>query len=117
MLENAMKYYAIRIGRKTGIFTSWDEAKEYVLGYKGAIYKSFTNKRAARSFLRASIDPPNLPRQYRVVSPKRKRTEIARYWEYAARREYMNKDRDRYKYSIQDRTFDYYLDRGKRRCR
>ena len=36
-----MKYYAIKEGKKKGIFTSWDECKEYVSGFKGAVYKSF----------------------------------------------------------------------------
>ena len=36
-----MKFYAVKQGRKTGIFTSWDEAKAQVDGYSGAVYKSF----------------------------------------------------------------------------
>lgn len=35
------KFYAVRKGKKTGIFSTWDECKEQVTGYKGAIYKSF----------------------------------------------------------------------------
>ena len=46
-----MKYYAVRIGRKPGIYTTWAEAESQVKGYKGAIYKSFTNTNAANQFL------------------------------------------------------------------
>lgn len=46
-----MKYYAVRTGRKTGIFTSWDECKKQVSGYSGAEYKSFATKKEAEAFL------------------------------------------------------------------
>lgn len=47
----ASKWYAIRKGKKTGIFTSWDECKQNVTGYSGAVYKSFTSKAAAEEYL------------------------------------------------------------------
>lgn len=46
-----MKYYAIKEGLKTGIFSSWDECKEYVSGYKGALYKSFSSLEDAKNYL------------------------------------------------------------------
>lgn len=46
-----MKYYAIKEGKKKGIFTSWDECKEYVSGFKGAVYKSFSSFDDAKNFL------------------------------------------------------------------
>jgi ribonuclease HI len=46
-----MKYYAVRKGRKPGIYTSWDECKALVTGFKGAEYKSFTDKSAAESYM------------------------------------------------------------------
>lgn len=46
-----MKYYAIKKGRQTGLFTSWDEAKSLVIGFKGAIYKSFTSQSEALAYL------------------------------------------------------------------
>lgn len=45
------KLYAIANGRKTGIFASWNDAKKYVDGYSGALYKSFKQKDAAIKFL------------------------------------------------------------------
>lgn len=38
------KYYAVRRGRTTGIFESWDECKEQVDGYPGAEFRGFTNR-------------------------------------------------------------------------
>lgn len=46
-----MKFYAVKQGRKTGIFTSWDEAKAQVDGYSGAVYKSFKLREQAEEFL------------------------------------------------------------------
>lgn len=46
-----MKYYAVKNGRKVGIFETWDECKAQVDGYSGAEYKSFTKKEDALSFL------------------------------------------------------------------
>ncbi len=45
------KYYAVREGRKTGIFTSWNECKALVMGFKGAIYKSFESLEEAEDFM------------------------------------------------------------------
>lgn len=47
----ATKYYAVRAGRKTGIFLNWDECKKQVAGFSGASYKSFTTKEEAQAFL------------------------------------------------------------------
>ncbi|MCT3116730.1 MAG: ribonuclease H family protein [Lactococcus lactis] len=45
------KYYAVREGVKTGIFTSWNEAKKYVTGYSNAKYKSFSSIEDAKEFM------------------------------------------------------------------
>ena len=49
-----MKYYAVKKGRKTGIFTTWDDCKAQVNGYKGAVYKSFSTRREAQAYLQAA---------------------------------------------------------------
>lgn len=54
-----MKYYAIRKGRKPGIYTSWDECKELVKGYSNPEYKSFTTKAEAEAFInKVSLEAP-----------------------------------------------------------
>lgn len=48
-----MKYYAVYKGKSGApkIFTSWDECKKEVIGFKGAIYKSFTSEKEAIDFI------------------------------------------------------------------
>lgn len=47
----AKKVYAIKAGRKPGIYNTWDEAKAQVDGFKGAIYKGFTSVEDAKAFM------------------------------------------------------------------
>ena len=48
------KFYAVRKGKKTGIFSTWDECKEQVTGFKGAIYKSFKTLDEAEEFVKGN---------------------------------------------------------------
>jgi len=43
----AKKYYVVWKGKRTGVFTSWDEVKSLIQGVSGAKYKSFPSKEAA----------------------------------------------------------------------
>ena len=45
------KFYAVKKGKKTGIFSTWDECKEQVTWFKGAVYKSFKTLSEAEAFL------------------------------------------------------------------
>lgn len=47
----AAKVYAVRKGKKPGIYHSWNECKVMVDGYPGAIYKSFQTFEEAKAFL------------------------------------------------------------------
>lgn len=49
----ASKYYAVKKGKKTGIFRTWDECKAVVNGYPGAQYKSFLSMEEAQAYLGA----------------------------------------------------------------
>jgi len=51
----AKKFYAVRAGRKTGIFLTWNECKSYVIGYPGAEYKGFETKEEAVSFMNIGV--------------------------------------------------------------
>ena len=46
-----MKYYAVKKGRNPGIYTSWDSCLKEVIGYSGAIYKSFKTKEEAETYM------------------------------------------------------------------
>lgn len=41
MTKNKAMYYAVKRGRKPGVYCSWNEAELQVKGYPGAIYKKF----------------------------------------------------------------------------
>ena len=47
----AKKYYAVKVGEKTGIYETWEECKANVDGYPGALYKSFKNISDAYAYL------------------------------------------------------------------
>ena len=50
----AKKFYAVKNGRKTGIYTSWDKCREQTIGFSGAVYKGFDTKSEAQKFLESS---------------------------------------------------------------
>ena len=50
------KFYAVKQGRKTGMFLTWDDCKKQVMGYPGAIYKSFGTKEEAEEYLGITSD-------------------------------------------------------------
>lgn len=47
------KFYAVRKGYETGIFTTWDACQRQTHGYPGAEFKSFPTKEEAEEFLRS----------------------------------------------------------------
>lgn len=46
-----MAFYAVKKGNQPGVYATWDEAKEQVHGFKGAIFKKFNTKDEANSFI------------------------------------------------------------------
>lgn len=60
----AEKYYAVKEGKSRGIFRTWEECKASVLGYSGAVYKSFKTEGEALAYLGVERDDKpaeNLP--------------------------------------------------------
>ena len=65
----AKKFYAVKVGRQTGIFETWAECQNQINGFSGAIYKSFATKAEAEAFIgadnkgqgSASNDKGNVP--------------------------------------------------------
>lgn len=47
----AKKYYAVKRGKATGIFRTWEECRASVEGYPGAVYKGFPGLEEAESYL------------------------------------------------------------------
>ena len=47
----ASKYYAVKKGKKPGVYRTWDECKAQTDGFSGAIFKSFKTKEEAEAFI------------------------------------------------------------------
>lgn len=47
------KFYAVKNGKIPGIYKSWNECKEQVEGFSGAVYKSFKTLNEANDFINA----------------------------------------------------------------
>jgi hypothetical protein len=58
LLKPPAKYYAVRIGRKPGIYQSWNECEQYVKGYPNAKYKLFSTLRDAELYLHMEEGTP-----------------------------------------------------------
>ncbi|GIO06269.1 hypothetical protein J31TS6_22970 [Brevibacillus reuszeri] len=50
-MDKNKKVYAVKKGRKTGIFDSWKECEKQIKGFSGAEYKSFSNLSDAKEYL------------------------------------------------------------------
>jgi len=44
-------YYAVRTGRRPGVYRTWDEAAPLVHGFAGASHKKFAREDEARAFV------------------------------------------------------------------
>ena len=53
------KFYAVRKGRKIGIFTTWDECRAQVHGFPCAEYKSFPTMEGAKGFMELGMEGEN----------------------------------------------------------
>ncbi|MPN00806.1 hypothetical protein SDC9_148004 [bioreactor metagenome] len=65
------KYYAVKAGRETGLFTTWAACKKSIHGFSGAVYKSFESESAAQDWLndkRSGLRENTLPTSYEVYT-------------------------------------------------
>lgn len=62
------KYYAVKVGRIPGIYQTWDEAKEQINGYSGAVYKGFTTLHDAEQFILESNEQASDNKKENVTS-------------------------------------------------
>jgi ribonuclease HI len=51
MMVNKMKFYAVKVGKTPGVYETWDECSKQVVGFQGAVYKSFPTKEEAIEFV------------------------------------------------------------------
>lgn len=48
------KYYAVKAGHQTGIFTTWAACSKQVHGFGGAMYKAFDDKESAEEYMKVN---------------------------------------------------------------
>ena len=51
MAAKKKSWYAVRAGRKPGLYRTWEECRKQVIGFGGAAYKGFYTEEEARAFL------------------------------------------------------------------
>jgi ribonuclease HI len=49
------KFYAVRVGRKPGIYTTWAETQEHINKYPNADFKSFANMLDAQEYVKSAV--------------------------------------------------------------
>ena len=69
MTDTPQKFYAVKKGRKIGIFDNWSECHKSVNGFSGAIYRSFKNQDDASKYMadnqnNQSMITPDMPYAY-----------------------------------------------------
>ncbi|KAG5368509.1 Ribonuclease H [Yarrowia sp. C11] len=61
------KYYAVKVGYRTGIYNDFSDARDQIFGYSGAEWRGFNNLERAREYLRPPKPlsaKPTAPRRY-----------------------------------------------------
>jgi ribonuclease HI len=54
-----MTFYAVKIGKIPGLYTSWSECSQQVTGFPNSLYKKFTDIDAAKQFMSVSTFSSN----------------------------------------------------------
>lgn len=60
-MAKKQKFYAVRKGRKKGIFTSWADCQKSIKGVSGPVYKSFPTREEAEEYLEQGKETPAPP--------------------------------------------------------
>ena len=63
-----MKWYAVLVGRKSGVYSTWEEARAQVDRVQGAVFQSFSTEEAAKEYLSGQANPSN-PKRTTVDKP------------------------------------------------
>ena len=50
-----IRYYAVCTGRKPGIYYSWEECKDQIYRYSGALFKSFETRQQAEKYINSPV--------------------------------------------------------------
>lgn len=89
------RYYAVKKGRKTGVFLSWNDAKKSVYKYPNALHAAFDDLEAAKDYVRGHKDSskvspveitylegfePRPKKEVEIVSSYKKEKKGRKYW-------------------------------------
>jgi len=55
------KFYGVAVGRKPGVYETWEEAEEQINGFPAAVFKAFSTKEAAEEYIAKAVEPLALP--------------------------------------------------------
>ena len=73
------KLYAVRNGRKIGIFTSWKQTELQVRGFRNAKFKSFTNMNDAKNYLNSGVSNENITEKNAIYTDGSCKDDIGGY--------------------------------------
>ena len=80
-ITKKQKFYSILKGHITGIYTTWDEAKEQVDGYPGAVYKSFKTEEEAKNWMtRVYLEVPYEEKEFAKSNGAKWDAEKKKWW-------------------------------------
>ncbi|KAL7417057.1 hypothetical protein BDY24DRAFT_157003 [Mrakia frigida] len=68
------KFYAVGVGRKVGVFGSWDECKQQVRDFEGAKFKGFWKKREAEEWVVEKVEEQKKKRRTSAAFPIKRKT-------------------------------------------
>lgn len=64
--------YAVHKGRKVGVFDSWAEASQSIIGFSGAVYKKFKTREEAENFAKYGRTQNKMTDFIKVKKPQKK---------------------------------------------
>lgn len=65
------KFYAVKIGKTPGIYETWEECQNQIMGFSGAVYKGFATREEAQEFIDVNSEER--------MEVKQEKTEAAAY--------------------------------------
>ncbi|MEQ9425795.1 MAG: ribonuclease H family protein [Cyclobacteriaceae bacterium] len=54
-MAKSPKFYVVWRGRKTGVFSNWDDCKKQINAFEGAVYKSFPSREMAEKAFKGNM--------------------------------------------------------------
>jgi viroplasmin and RNaseH domain-containing protein len=75
-----MVWYVMFRGQKSGVYKSWGVCSEYILGFSGAVYQSYSARMQAEEAFVAFLEHQNQDRKTEHVARKPERVANKWWW-------------------------------------